>query len=73
MLLRSLAELAIARKRLLKRLADFEELLGVERRDAYLVWSRKTHGGCFDGRQPESLSAEEWSDIASAITDRRSV
>jgi hypothetical protein len=31
--------------------------------DAYLVWSRRTHGGRFDGRQPESLGDDEWSDI----------
>ena len=35
--------------------------------DAYLVWNRKTHGGHFDGRQPESLSDEEWADVAQAI------
>ena len=36
--------------------------------DAYLVWSRTTHGGRFGGRQPESLSAEEWADVAQATT-----
>ncbi len=28
--------------------------------DAYLVWSRKMHGGRFADRQPESLSDDEW-------------
>jgi hypothetical protein len=34
--------------------------------NAYLVWTRKAHGGRFDGRQPESLTAVEWNDINAA-------
>ena len=33
--------------------------------DAYLVWSRKKHGGKFQGRQPESLTEREWGEIVS--------
>ena len=35
--------------------------------DAYLVWSRKHFGGRYDGRQPESLAPDEWSEIARTI------
>ena len=35
--------------------------------DAQLVWSRKTHSGRFTDRQPESLTSEEWKDIAGTI------
>jgi hypothetical protein len=36
--------------------------------DAYLVWSRRKFAGKYAGRQPESLAAEDWSEIASAIS-----
>ena len=35
--------------------------------DAYLVWSRRKFGGKYAERQPESLTAEEWAGISSAI------
>ncbi len=31
---------------------------------AYLVWSRMAHGGQYDGRQPESITPEEWTAIS---------
>jgi hypothetical protein len=33
-----------------------------------LAWTSKMHGGKFAGRQPESLSIEEWREIASFLT-----
>ena len=32
--------------------------------DAYLVWSRRKLAGKYADREPESLTAEEWADIA---------
>ena len=37
--------------------------------NAYLVWSRRKFGGHFADRQPENLSADEWSDIAVSCDD----
>lgn len=33
--------------------------------EAYLVWTRKKLGGLFNGRQPESLTDDEWQQISS--------
>ena len=35
--------------------------------NAYLVWSRRKAGGKYADRQPESLTDEEWNEIAKAI------
>jgi 5S rRNA maturation endonuclease (ribonuclease M5) len=37
--------------------------------DAYLVWSRRKFNGRFANRQPESLTEEEWNEIAKAIDE----
>jgi DNA primase len=37
--------------------------------DAYLVWSRRKFGGQFVDRQPESLTEDEWKEIAHAIDE----
>jgi hypothetical protein len=33
-----------------------------------LAWSSSMHGGCFKGRQPESLRPEEWEKIRAFLT-----
>lgn len=35
-------------------------LLAQRQLDVRLAWSRRMHGGRFDGRQPETLTADEW-------------
>jgi 5S rRNA maturation endonuclease (ribonuclease M5) len=37
--------------------------------NAYLVWSRKKFGARFTDRQPESLSDEEWQEVAATIDE----
>ena len=39
--------------------------------DAYLVWSRRKFAGKYADRQPESLKAEEWDEIAAAVATPR--
>lgn len=48
-----------------------ETLWKLHERDinAYVVWSRQKFGRKFVDRQPESLNAEEWQEIATAIDD----
>ena len=48
-----------------------ETLWKLHERDvnAYLVWSRRKFDGKYADRQPESLTVEEWQDLAATIDD----
>ena len=37
--------------------------------DVRPVWSRKMYGGKFAGRQPESVTLDEWSSVVAAATN----
>ena len=38
-------------------------LLGQRSLDVRLAWSQAMHGGTFAGRQPESMTREEWEEV----------
>ena len=48
-----------------------ETLWRLHERDinAYVVWSRRKSNGRFADRQPESLTGEEWNEIAQTIDE----